>query len=221
MEIRITTIIFDKGLRPEDVSAFRGAVLTILPDDKILHNHSEETVIYRYPKVQYKSIGDKACIVGIEEGAEILEREFAIGDELELMIGKKIRKFTVTGKRTSYFNPDSSSEDRFRYKIHDWLPLNQKNHIAYQKTMSLKERVAILDNILISNILAAHKKGMGHIIEHECIAFITDIISIKTAIHKGVEMLSLDVCICTNTPIPQYCGLGKGSARGHGTVFEM
>ena len=44
MEIRITTIIFDKGLRPEDVSAFRGAVLTILPDDKILHNHSEETV---------------------------------------------------------------------------------------------------------------------------------------------------------------------------------
>lgn len=221
MEVKITTIIFDQNIRIDEISSLRGALLTLLPDNPILHNHIDDTVLYRYPKVQYKLIDGKAGVTGIAEGAEILESEFATGDELSLKIGRKVRRFTVIEKKTSYFNPDSQASPGFRYEICGWLPLNQKNYQIYMQTDSLKDKIGLLDSILTINILAAHKKGMGHIIDHECIAYITDIMDISTAKHKGVEMLSFDVRICTNTALPQYISLGKGSARGYGTVTEL
>lgn len=221
MEIKVTTILFNQCIDLEDISAFRGALLTLLPDDPILHNHIEDSVLYRYPLVQYKSIDGKAAVVGLAEGAEILEKELSVGDELTLKIGRKIRMFTVSRKETIYFNPEASSDEGFRYRISGWLPLNQKNHTTYQETDSLKDRVSMLDSILTTNILAVHKKGMGHILENECIAYITDIDKITTAKHKGVEMLSFDVRIFSNTPLPLYCSLGKGSARGHGIVTPV
>ena len=221
MEVKVNTIIFDQSIKIDEISFFRGALLTLLPDNPVLHNHSDETVLYRYPKVQYKLIDGKASVTGIAEGAEILESEFATGDELSLKIGRETRKFTVIEKKTSYFNPETESSSGYRYEIRGWMPLNQKNHTIYQQTDSLKEKIGLLDSILTINILAAHKKGMGHIIDHECIAYITDIMNISTVKHKGVEMLSFDVSICTNTALPQYISLGKGSARGHGTVMEI
>ena len=221
MEVKITTIIFDQQIRPEEISAFRGALLTLLPDDPILHNHTENTVIYRYPLVQYKCIDGKAAIVGLGKGAEMLEKELSVGDELSLMLGRRIRQFIVSVKNTTYFNPGVQSAEGFRYKIEGWFPLNQENHITYQETDRLTDRISMLDSILTTNILAAHKKGMGHILENECIAYITDIDKITTAKHKGIEMLSFDVRIFSNTPLPLYCGLGKGSARGHGIVTPV
>ena len=218
METRILTIIFDQTLRHEEIGAFRGALLTLLPDDPVLHNHSEDTVLYRYPKVQYKTIGGKAAVIGMADGAEILESELATGDELTLKTGRRTRRFTVTGKTVSYFNPVPTAADGYIYRISDWIPLNQKNHAAYQETLSLKERIELLDRILIINILAAHKKGLQHVLDYECIAYITDILDVSTTKYKGVEMLSFDVEIFSNTPLPEYCGLGKGSARGHGVV---
>ena len=117
--------------------------------------------------------------------------------------------------------PRVGSSTGFRYRIEGWLPLNQENHLTYRVTDSMKERISMLDSILTTNILAAHKKGMGHILENECIAYITDIDNISTAKHKGIEMLSFDVRIFSNTPLPLYCSLGKGSARGHGIVTPV
>ena len=221
MEVKITSIIFDQRIRTEDIGLFRGAILTLLPDDPILHNHREDAVIYRYPLVQYKCIDGKAAIVGLGDGAELLEKELYVGDELSLKLGRRILQFTVAEKHTSYFNPDIHSAEGFRYKIEGWFPLNQENHITYQETDRLTDRISMLDSRLTTNILAAHKKGMGHILENECIAYITDIDKISTAKHKGIEMLSFDVRIYSNTPLPLYCSLGKGSARGHGIVTPV
>lgn len=221
MEVKTTTIIFDQRIKPDEIGAFRGALLTLLPDDPILHNHNDGSVLYRYPKVQYKIINGMAGIIGIAEGADILESELATGDELSLIIGRQVREFIVSEKTTSYFRPDAYSEKGYRYKISKWLPLNQENHATYIKTASLKERIAMLDGILTINILAAHKKGMGHILNYDCISYITEIYNIRNVKYKGVDMLSFDVEIFSNTPLPEHAGIGKGSARGHGTINRI
>lgn len=220
MENRITTILFDKGIKREETGAFRGALLTLLPDDPILHNHGDERTLYRYPKVQYKTCNGKACIIGMNEGADILERALHLGDELTLRLGRRICCFTIIEKTTTYFNPGNSRAEGYDYKIIDWLPLNQENHIAYAQMKSMHEKIDLLDRILIASILRL-LQGFNHFIDYRCEAFITNIISSKVIKYKGVEMLALDITIHTNIRLPENFGLGKGSSRGHGIITEI
>ena len=212
--------MFDKGFKPDDIGHFRGAMLTLLPDDPVLHNHGDDTILYRYPKVQYKLCQRKACIIGMDEGADILERELHLGDELTLKLGRRICTFKVTDKTTTYFNPDRQDPDGFDYRISGWLPLNQDNHMVYEQMDSMYERISLLDSILISNILRLHR-GLEHNIDYQCKAYIKDIIRSGSIKYKGVEMLTLDVTIHTNTCLPENFGIGKGSARGHGTIMTI
>lgn len=220
MENKITTIIFDKGIRAEEIGAFRGAILTLLPDDTILHNHGDDSVLYRYPKVQYKTCNGKACIIGMDEGADILENELHLGDELTLKLRKRVCNFTVIDKTTTYFNPARLHPEGFDYKITGWLPLNQENHVIYTQLKSLHEKIGLLDSILITNILRLHQ-GLDHFIDYRCEAFITDILKSGPVKYKDVEMLAFDIIIHTNTCLPELFGLGKGSARGHGTIMTI
>lgn len=220
MENKVTTILFDKKITHDEIGAFRGAILTLLPDDPVLHNHGEEMILYRYPKVQYKTCNGKACIIGMNEGADILERELHLGDELTLRIGRRICRFTITDKATTYFNPGNSRAEGYDYKITDWLPLNQENHIAYTQMKSLHDRIGLLDRILTASILRL-LQGFNHFIDYRCEAFITDIISSEVIKYKGVEMLAFDITIHTNIRLPENFGLGKGSSRGHGIITEI
>ena len=48
METRITTILFEGQISPKEISAFRGAIMKMFPDENIYHNHEDKGFRYAY-----------------------------------------------------------------------------------------------------------------------------------------------------------------------------
>ena len=109
METKITTVLFEGQIAPNEISAFRGAIMKMFPDENIYHNHEDKGFRYAYPQIQYKILEGKASIVGVGEGAESLERHWKTGDICQICIHDKARELKVEGKYTHYFSPIKGS----------------------------------------------------------------------------------------------------------------
>jgi len=56
-----------------DAANLRGFFATSFNEHALLHQHVTDKLIYRYPLIQYKMLGDGPLILGINEGAEVLQ----------------------------------------------------------------------------------------------------------------------------------------------------
>ena len=65
-------------------SELRGFFATRFNEYTLLHQHSADKLIYRYPLVQYKMIDSKPMVVGINEGAEVLKQIYDKYEEIKL-----------------------------------------------------------------------------------------------------------------------------------------
>jgi hypothetical protein len=50
----------------------RGAIAARFPDEPLFHQHAEEGIVYRMPRIQYRWDETGAMLVGLEEGARRL-----------------------------------------------------------------------------------------------------------------------------------------------------
>lgn len=214
MEAKVTTIIFDGLISHKEISAFRGAIMKMFPNEEIYHNHGESGFVYGYPSIQYKILNRKPAIVGICDGAESLERHWKTGDRCSISIHDDVRALTVSDISTSCF---SLTKGEYSYSIRNWLPLNQENYKAYKAAESLMEQVALMERTLMGNMLSLYK-GMGIWLEEELKAKITEISKTGTIMYKHNELICFDICIRANFPLPANCGLGKGASKGYGTI---
>lgn len=214
METKITTVLFEGQIAPNEISAFRGAIMKMFPDENIYHNHEDKGFRYAYPQIQYKILEGKAAIVGVGEGAESLEKHWKTGDICQICIHDEARELKVEGKYTHYFSPVKGS---YRYSITQWIALNQANYKTYKSAQSITEQAFLLERTLKGNILSLYK-GLGIWLEEELVATIASIQKTRNIRYKHNELISFDITIHTNFPLPVNCGLGKGVSKGYGTI---
>lgn len=217
---RILIVRYGSIISQSEIPYFRGAVIASMQGtaNELYHNHSIDSVVYRYPKIQYKRINKRAAIVGIDEGADAIG-QFLSYNVNRLSIGNREEQFIVNGvKAEQYIVKEWDSS--FEYHLRKWLPLNTENYKNYITIDSLSERIAFLERILIGNILS-FAKGIDVTLAPNIICKITSMDAPKLQKYKGVKMMMFDVIFKTNVLIPNYIGIGKGVSLGFGMIKKI
>lgn len=199
---------------------FRGAIVKAVKESEIdlFHNHTDEGLIYRYPLIQYKRIHQKAAIVCIGEGTEAIG-EFFSSSNFKVDIGNRpveLEVESIKANKTLVQVWDSP----FCYTIRKWLPFNKENYEQYLQLESLADKYALLERLLIGNILS-FAKGVGIHFEKQVECKITESSEPLSIVHKGVKLMGFDVAFKTNVSLPDFIGLGKGVSVGKGMVKRM
>lgn len=218
-EIRYIFIEFEGNLAGYEIEAFRGAVCQQVPQEMdVFHNHDKEgRSIYRYPLVQYKTIGYRPAIVSLNSGIDELYKFFTRpdwkifinGNELPLIV-HRMHLDTILCKIT----------DRpINYSIRRWQALNGDNYHRFNKTESFAEKLQILESILTGNILS-FAGGIGWHIDQPVIVKITDAPKIMQSSFKGIRVATFDLSFTCNVDLPCHIGLGKGAAKGFGVISK-
>ena len=210
------TILFKNNLKPFEVPAFRGAVISKVPPELTLfHNHIGDSFRFSYPLIQYKTIGGKAAIFSLGEGTREIANFFS-GNDLDLKIGQREESFSVENVWANQWLLQTWN-DSFHYSIRRWLPLNSKNLAEFNRMEGIAERTRFLESILVGNMLSM-SKGLGHFFESTVSCVITGIDNARLYTYKGVKMQGFDIRCKTNLYLPDFIGLGKGSSMGFGVV---
>ena len=110
------------------------------------------------------------------------------------------------------------SDLQFKFES-PWLALNQKNFKSYTGTTSQKARKEELARILVGNCLGINK-ALDLPLRNRISANCDKLTSIKNA-KTGENMIGFVGKFSINFRLPDYLGIGKGVARGMGTVCEI
>ena len=217
---KILIVRFVNEIAREELPLFRGAVLnSIEHSDVLFHNHQEEGGLrYSYPLIQYKRINQRAAIVCLEEGTDVIGQFFSACN-FDVCLGDRQLTLEVESVKAEQ-HLVQIWDGEFAYHIRRWLPLNQDNYETYCQEESLAERCALLERLLTANILS-FAKGVGMHFDEQVVAKITQLDEPRTQYYKGVRLLSFDAEFKTNVSLPDYIGLGKGVSLGMGTITNM
>lgn len=181
--------------------------------DHNLHNHTlEGDSVYQYPLVQYKVLNRHPVIVAMEDGIRSIHPHLM--EATELKIGENV--YTDMALDIRLVQPpigDSKTMESYCF-VTPWLALNQKNFEKYE-AMDKEEQDAFLGRILIGNILSLCKR-FGVTIEQKL--QVTHQLKAVSVFYKEKRMIAFTGKFQANCCIPNLCGIGKGTARGFGTV---
>jgi hypothetical protein len=200
----------------EPASKLRGAIGRAFPEHLLLHQHiGDEGYLYAYPRVQYKVLAGTAAILGIEDGAQVLNQ---ISDDIvEFTLGKnlyKVKRKALCKRKTALAPADQLLAYRF---ASPWLGLNQSNHQIYQELQTWRERKRLVNRVLVGNILSMCK-GLGIVVEKELCAH-THLYPDSIA-YKSTRLLGFTGEFAINFTIPDFFGLGKSVSQGFGVVLD-
>ncbi len=208
----------DMGITSADAAKIRGFMGRKYVSDTLFHNHREDgTNIYRYPLVQYKIIDGIPLLIGIEDGIKSLWTVFdemttlTLDSNIHEIFDKKSElrrlQFELAHNKQSYtfFTP--------------WLALNEKNYDQYRKLRTWLEKKALLEKVLIGNIISM-SKSLGYTVPEPIKANIGKMKEVPTTL-KGTPMLGFLGSFSVNFEIPDYWGIGKSVSRGFGTVVKQ
>lgn len=213
---RITTALFKNQISDDEIPFFRGAMIRLSGDDTLFHNHNGDGFNYIYPLVQYKRIKGCGAVIGINQGAEAVERLFGTESTFQCQLGNRNVGLELASIRTeSLFSCCGESDNT--YRIRYWLPLNCDNYKEYQQTKGLIERIAILEKILVGNVLS-FGKGIGIHFDFPVTCCIIELENPGLSRYKEVELMSFSAVFQCNVFLPEYIGLGKSSSVGYGIV---
>jgi hypothetical protein len=214
---RVLTIRYDNQLKHSDIGKFRGAVISKLGQDADLefHNHDGEGFVYTYPKIQYKRINNKAAIVCINQGADLVGKFLSVSPSI-IRIGE-IDTELILNQVKADLCLVQRWDDVFYYTLRKWLPFNSDNYREYLACEAVADRIALLERILTANVLS-FAKGVGVFFDKEISCRILDLEEPVVTNYKGVKMMSFDIAFKSDVTIPDFVGLGKGVSIGFGMV---
>jgi hypothetical protein len=196
----------------------RGAIADLYPNEILLHQHLEDGAVkYNYPLVQYKYISGKCLIVGIDEGAKVINNLNLIGEIVTLFRQKfRILKKDILFQESPYGTTKTIIPYSF---LTLWLALNEKNYDKYQRLGSWEKKKELLEKILIGNIISM-SKSLGYTVPEPIKANINNLKEVPTSL-KGTPMLGFLGTFSVNFEIPDYWGIGKSVSRGFGTIKRV
>lgn len=215
---KIKTLIlqFSNGLSASEIPKFRGAVIASLEQKNILyHNHTKDGVIYKYPRIQYKRLHQKAAIVAIDEGVEAIHELFTSANFI-YSIGDREEKMQIQSIDVYETYIDFCDEMK-GYRLRNWIPLNSDNYKEYQTMERLSDKIVFLEEKLIGNLLSFFT-SIGYRVNNQIKVNITDILDQRLVKYKDVKLMAFDVEFKTNLNLPSYIGLGKSASVGFGTL---
>lgn len=218
-KVKVLIVRFSNEIMREEVPLFRGAIVNATENaDLLFHNHEEGGLLrYSYPLIQYKRINQKAAIVCLGEGTDVVGQFFS-SCNFDVLLGERPVKLEVESVNAHQYLIQLW-DGEFTYRIRRWLPLNGENYAAYCKDESLAGRCAMLERLLAANILS-FAKGVGVHFDGQVVARITQMDEPRLQYYKGVKLMSFDAEFKTNVSLPDYVGLGKGVSLGMGTVVR-
>lgn len=180
------------------------------------HQHGKDGLLYTHPKIQYKCIQPHALIVGLQEGADLLEL-LTIPKLIRL---GKVETVVVNQHFSKQTTPFGVADEEFYYSfLTPWIPLNQENYRKYRNMRDGREKQAFLKRIFIGNLLSASKSVNYH--ENKQIEVSLDVYCIGSLKLKGVDVLGFLGGVKTNFSLPEQWGLGKSSSFGFGTLKRL
>ena len=216
-KIRYLTIQFQNEIEPWELPAFRGAVIEKAGNEHILfHNHlNDREFLYGYPVIQYKRIGKSPMLLCLDYGTDEIHHFFNSGD-LAIRIGDRDVNLVIRNINLNQINLQIW-EKSFRFKIRNWIALNQENYKKYAQIKNDLGKIEFLENILKANIIS-FAKGVKWDIDKQISLRIDRIVSEKQVPYKKTRLSGFDVEFRTNVFLPDFVGLGKGVSLGFGTV---
>lgn len=208
----LTIQFMDINLTTSEAAQLRGYFGQKYIDNDLYHNHSGSKTIYRYPEIQYKVIGHKPMVLGINEGAKALAQTVLFEESIN--IGTRVYPIAQCTINSQHYQPQFL-EDMKNYRfLTPWMALNQKNYGQYTK-LKPEERKSFLERILTGNILSFFK-GIKYHAEHPIQVVLTvDDLNVKL---KNKMMVGFKGSFKTNLLLPDYIGLGKSVSRGLGAI---
>src|SRR5947209_4214660 len=151
---------FERPLAPGEATHLRGFVGSAFPEEELVHHHrGDGSLMYEYPRVQFKVLDRTAHLFGLAEGGAVVERlwrevdQARIGqDQLPVLEAALLRRRERFG----------ASDEMMAYRLRSpWLALNQENHRRYEACASPSEQTELLQHILVGNCLSL-AKSFGH-----------------------------------------------------------
>lgn len=219
-KLKTLLVSFENELPAHKIPAFRGAIVEkVGREHSAFHNHNEDDgYIYQYPVIQYKTLGYRPSLFCVGEGVDEIHNLFGLrnwdiqlqGERLQLRI-HKLDLNNITLNIWDKF---------FKYSIHNWLALNERNYRQYHQITGLTERVEFLERLLVGNILS-FAKGIDWHIEQPIKVQIQELKSERMIRYKGIPLMAFDVNFACNVFLPNYLGLGKSASHGFGVVRQF
>lgn len=218
--IRVLIVFFLTEIRFYETECLRGVIINMPKiKDVLFHNHTVNGYRYHYPLIQYKSICGKAAILFIGDGTDSIAQLFSHDINTTVNIGTRTTHLYLSNvealtTRVQLWN------DTFHYTIRKYLPLNKRNYEIYCNTEELSERLHILEQVIVGNILS-FAKGIDLHIDGQIEVKITWMSRPTIYKYKGVKMKGFDLEFKSNISLPDYIGLGKGVSLGFGMIKRM
>ncbi len=204
-----------RALRPGETPQLRGFFGHRFAEQVLLHHHLPDgSLLYTYPRVQFKVIDTTALLIGVAEGSSLLSRlwleveEATIGSHHLPVLEASIR-------RRQDLLGETREPREYRF-LTPWLALNQENARRFARLASRSQRVALLERVLVGNCLSL-AKSFGYTVREKLRADCRALEEVPCAL-KGVPMLGFVGGFRINFLIPNHLGLGKSVSRGFGTV---
>lgn len=220
-KIEYLSIRFAHEIAPWELPAFRGAVVEHVGRERdLFHNHDNAAggFHFRYPLIQYKRQRGKAALLCLQEGAEDFYSVFG-GKGRSLTLGEREMPLRIEDLRMRS-QVVGIWDQSFKYRIRDWIALNQDNYRKYTNTEGLGKRLEILERTLKGHLLA-FLQGVGCPTDKPVTAGISELRYSRAVTYKGVKLLAFSLDFHANVSLPDMIGLGKGVSLGHGTVHKV
>ncbi len=217
MKVKILAFDFicEESIR-ETGDKLRGYFANKFKEYILIHHHLENNrSLYKSPLIQYKVLKGKPRVLGINVGADVLQK---IYEEIEsLKFDNKI--YPVKEKQISLKTEEFGiKDDIIIYKfLTPWLALNEENYKKYLDS-NQATRSKLLEKILIGNILSM-AKSLEYVVTEEIKAKVR--VKPTSTSLKGVPMIGFLGSFSVNFNLPDYIGLGKSVSRGFGTIKRI
>ena len=210
--------VFTLTLEPSNplqfsVDELRSFFYKKLAEYTTLHKDSPTIFIHRYPVVQCKQIKSMLMVIGISQGADLLQE--ISGGENMFRIGENT--CTISGRDQEIRNEAFSISDKIHtYEfLTPWLALNQQNAKKFYDLKGKLQRDAFMQKILTGNLNTLAKS-----IDYDLPAPLTCESRVRfkrERIHQENVMVFLGT-FGTNLRIPDYLGIGQSVSHGFGTI---
>jgi len=220
--MKVKTLIFhftcDESIK-ETADKLRGFFANKFGGYTLIHQHlNDNELLYKAPLIQYKMFNGKPFVLGINEGADVLQKIH--GDIDYLRIGHseyQIKEKSIVLK-TDYFG---INKNQLVYSfLTPWLALNEKNYEKYQKLGTWADRKELLEKVILPANLISISKSLGYTVPGPIKAKIIKLREVPTKL-KSTPMLGFLGTFSVNFEIPDYWGIGKSVSRGFGTVKRV